>query len=108
MCEPTDDWPCKLGGSIDLERSGMDFSPHQTSSKGTGTPGASSKAQNDFTFPCGPIPAEDDDEVTESKIRAFLDEKVPSPQRSFFCEGLMISFCYHLSFFIILCFVTFT
>ncbi|XP_041001034.1 mitogen-activated protein kinase kinase kinase NPK1 [Juglans microcarpa x Juglans regia] len=75
MCEPTDDWPCKLGGSIDLERSGMDLSPNQTTAKATGSPGISVKAENDFTFPRGPIPAEDDDEVTESKIRAFLDEK---------------------------------
>ncbi|KAG2721717.1 hypothetical protein I3760_02G094900 [Carya illinoinensis] len=75
MCEPTDDLPCKVGGSIDLERSGMDLSPNQTTPKATGSPGVSVKAENDFTFPCGPIPAEDDDEVTESKIRAFLDEK---------------------------------
>ncbi|KAJ4838849.1 hypothetical protein Tsubulata_010879 [Turnera subulata] len=31
--------------------------------------------EDDFSFPSGPLEAEDDDEVTESKIRAFLDEK---------------------------------
>ncbi|XP_022958800.1 mitogen-activated protein kinase kinase kinase NPK1 isoform X3 [Cucurbita moschata] len=30
---------------------------------------------NDFTFPCGQSTAEDDEEVTDSKIQAFLDEK---------------------------------
>lgn len=32
--------------------------------------------ENNFTFPSGPSVSEDDDEVTELKIRAFLDEKV--------------------------------
>ncbi|XVF31324.1 hypothetical protein REPUB_Repub16aG0135900 [Reevesia pubescens] len=30
---------------------------------------------NDFPYTCGPSLSEDDDELTESKIRAFLDEK---------------------------------
>lgn len=38
--------------------------------------GASSYGNIDFTFPSGPSVAEDNDEVTESKIRAFLHEKV--------------------------------
>lgn len=29
-----------------------------------------------FSFPCGPSISEDDEELTESKITAFLDEKV--------------------------------
>jgi hypothetical protein len=32
-------------------------------------------SENDFTFPCEGI-SEEDDEVTESKIKDFLDEKV--------------------------------
>jgi hypothetical protein len=79
MCEPTDDWPCKFDERIELERSGVDLSSSATMHKASGSPGVSGKAENDFTFPCGPMGAEDDDEVTESKIRAFLDEKVPCP-----------------------------
>ncbi|KAL5995933.1 hypothetical protein ACLOJK_026006 [Asimina triloba] len=37
--------------------------------------GPSGKVDNGFTFPCGQPASEDDEEVTESKIRAFLDEK---------------------------------
>ncbi|KAM3707387.1 hypothetical protein ACB098_02G022900 [Castanea mollissima] len=75
MCEPTDDWPCKFDGSLESERSGIDLSTSQTIQNAAGSPGVPGKGENDFTFPCGPIGAEDDDEVTESKIRAFLDEK---------------------------------
>ncbi|MQL78214.1 hypothetical protein Taro_010634 [Colocasia esculenta] len=53
MSEPLDDdWPRKFDTSPDQRRLESD----------------------DFTFPCGPT-CEDDDEVTETKIRAFLDEK---------------------------------
>ncbi|KAL4642553.1 hypothetical protein ACB092_02G027100 [Castanea dentata] len=75
MCEPTDDWPCKFDGSLESERSGIDLSTSQTIQNAAGSPGVPGKGENDFTFPCGPTGAEDDDEVTESKIRAFLDEK---------------------------------
>ncbi|KAE8076995.1 hypothetical protein FH972_015606 [Carpinus fangiana] len=75
MCEPTDDWPCKFDERIELERSGVDLSPSATIHKAASSPGVSNKGENDFTFPCGLMGAEDDDEVTESKIRAFLDEK---------------------------------
>lgn len=34
------------------------------------------KVESDFSFQGGPSLSEDDDEVTESKIRAFLDDKV--------------------------------
>ncbi|KAG6732108.1 hypothetical protein I3842_01G161100 [Carya illinoinensis] len=75
MCEPTDDGPCKFDGSIELERSGIDLSPIQTTCKAARNCGVPGKVEDDFTSPCGPIPAEDDEEVTESKIRVFLDEK---------------------------------
>lgn len=75
MCEPTDDWPCKFDESPELTKSGANLSSHQTISKPAGSPRASNERENDFTFPCGPLAGDDDDEVTESKIRAFLDEK---------------------------------
>lgn len=99
MCEPTDDWPCKFDGSLELERSGIDLSTSQTIQNAAGSPGVPGKGENDFTFPCGPTGAEDDDEVTESKIRAFLDEKVFCFQSSFFCE-LLRHHCFVLLYFI--------
>ncbi|KAK6930006.1 Protein kinase domain, partial [Dillenia turbinata] len=58
MCEPDDDWPSKFGETPKLEKSEMHFS----------------SGQRDMMQE-RPSVAEDDDEVTESKIRAFLDEK---------------------------------
>ncbi|KAK9288473.1 hypothetical protein L1049_016930 [Liquidambar formosana] len=75
MCEPSDDWPCKFDESPELDRNGINLSSSQFTNNAAGSPGASIKEEKDFTFPCGPLAAEDDDEVTESKIRAFLDEK---------------------------------
>ncbi|KAG1359054.1 hypothetical protein COCNU_08G005000 [Cocos nucifera] len=70
MSEPFDEWPCKFDlspeqGRIDSE----DFD-------GTVNCAASSagKGENDFTIP-SELVSEEEDEVTESKIRAFLDEK---------------------------------
>ncbi|XP_050372335.1 mitogen-activated protein kinase kinase kinase NPK1 [Argentina anserina] len=75
MCEPTDDWQCKFDESLELGKSGMDLLPCQTIHEAPNSAGASHKVENEFTFPCGPSVAEDDEEVTETKIRAFLDEK---------------------------------
>lgn len=75
MCEPTDDWPCKFDKSLELDRSGMNSSPGQTVQVADDSLGASIK-ESEFKFCSGPSAAEDDEEVTESKIRAFLDEKV--------------------------------
>lgn len=69
MCEPTDDWSCKLDESSELGGNLMELSGIQTRQEST-------SKENDFTFPCGQSAAEDDEEVTESKIKAFLDEKV--------------------------------
>ncbi|KAG9449591.1 hypothetical protein H6P81_009556 [Aristolochia fimbriata] len=66
MSEPIDDWPCKFDGS-----------PQQDFDERVNPPScteAFQEGKNEFTFPCGPV-SEEDDEVTESKIRAFLDEK---------------------------------
>lgn len=75
MSEPTDDWPCKFNESLELTRSRTDLSPGETIHKATGSPEEFEK-ETDFEFARGPLAAEDDDEVTDSKIRAFLDEKV--------------------------------
>ncbi|CAL5413236.1 unnamed protein product [Camellia sinensis] len=80
MSEPDDNWACKSDDTPELE-SRVNLLSGQTANKATNIPRASGKGNNDFTFPCGPSVAEDDDddnEVIESKIRAFLDEKVLS------------------------------
>ena len=69
MCEP-DDWPCKFDDAPEVGSSNVLFSTEDQ-----GTPEASCKAETEFSFPSEQL-ADDDDEVTESKIRAFLDEKV--------------------------------
>ncbi|XP_057489139.1 mitogen-activated protein kinase kinase kinase NPK1-like [Actinidia eriantha] len=75
MSEPNDDWPCKFDGSPELDKSRVNLFPCQTINKAAKSPGESGNVDNDFTFPGGPLATEDDDEVTETKIRAFLDEK---------------------------------
>ncbi|KAK8681062.1 hypothetical protein V6N13_053469 [Hibiscus sabdariffa] len=74
MCEPTEDWLCKFDRSSELNRRGVNLSLGETI-EADGTLGMSAKEENGFTFLCGLPAADDDDEVTESKIRAFLDEK---------------------------------
>ncbi|KAK1582437.1 hypothetical protein Q3G72_014963 [Acer saccharum] len=59
MCEPSDDLECKLDESPDPETSGLKRNTDQS----------------DLSFPSVPSLSEDDDELTESKITAFLDEK---------------------------------
>ncbi|XP_039123521.1 mitogen-activated protein kinase kinase kinase NPK1-like [Dioscorea cayenensis subsp. rotundata] len=68
MSEPFDDWGCKFDLSQEQRRmDSEDFSGLAIdSTDGTGN--------KDFTVPCEAA-GEDDDEVTETKIRAFLDEK---------------------------------
>ncbi|KAF2284151.1 hypothetical protein GH714_019568 [Hevea brasiliensis] len=75
MSEPIDGWPCKFDESPESNRGGINFSSNQSIHDIAVSPVESGKTENDFTFPCGPVATEDDDEVTESKIRAFLDEK---------------------------------
>lgn len=76
MCEPTDDWLCESGRRSAMIGVGTNMSSHQSIHE-LGSPEASGNGENDFTFLREPVTPEDDDEVTESKIRAFLDEKVP-------------------------------
>ncbi|XP_057476240.1 mitogen-activated protein kinase kinase kinase NPK1-like [Actinidia eriantha] len=75
MSEPNDDWPCKFDGSSELDKSRVHLFPSQTINKAANSPGTSGNEDNDFTFLGGPLATEDDDEITETKIRAFLDEK---------------------------------
>ena len=70
MCEPNDDWPCKFDDSPEAGRSNIDF-PRED----CGTAEASCHGENEFSFSSEGL-ADDEEEVTESKIRAFLDEKV--------------------------------
>ncbi|KAJ7973364.1 Mitogen-activated protein kinase kinase [Quillaja saponaria] len=74
ICEPSDDWGCKLDESLELEQRGVHLVKDQ-SYVPSGQSGAFDEGQKDFSFPCGPSLSEDDDELTESKITAFLDEK---------------------------------
>ncbi|KAI4345596.1 hypothetical protein L6164_012702 [Bauhinia variegata] len=73
MCEPTDEWPCKFDENLSVEKSRVNLSPDQTMSNTQRSPEVSPEMEN--SLPSEPLGAEDDDEVTESKIRAFLDEK---------------------------------
>lgn len=75
MSEPSgieDEWGCKLKESKAVrasQRFGYDMRKSSIARENSETDG------NDFSFQCGRPQYDDDDEVTESKIRAFLDEK---------------------------------
>lgn len=73
MSEPTDDFPCKLDETPKMERSCKN---HTTSRKVIDRTELFDKGESGFSFQSGLLDTDDDDEVTESKIRAFLDEKV--------------------------------
>ncbi|XP_021750350.1 mitogen-activated protein kinase kinase kinase NPK1-like isoform X1 [Chenopodium quinoa] len=70
MCEPNDDWPCKFDDSPEVGRSNIDLFPRED----CGTAEASCNVGTEFTFPSEAL-GDDDEEVTESKIQAFLNEK---------------------------------
>ncbi|XP_061348476.1 mitogen-activated protein kinase kinase kinase NPK1 [Gastrolobium bilobum] len=73
MSDPSDDWGCKFDASPELENRGVSFDTDETYMP-PGQSGAN-KRQREFSFPCAPSLSEEDDELTESKIKAFLDEK---------------------------------
>lgn len=75
MSEPNDDWPCKFDGSPEIDKSGVNSFSGQTVNKAADSTVSSCNVDNDFTFPSEPSVAEDDDDVTETKIIAFLEEK---------------------------------
>ncbi|KAL8162671.1 hypothetical protein V2J09_014160 [Rumex salicifolius] len=72
MCEPDDEWPCKFNETT------TNLEENESDSHSKGASGANREScvnmDGDFTFPSEPL-GDDDDEVTESKIREFLDEK---------------------------------
>ncbi|KAL6013591.1 hypothetical protein ACLOJK_004089 [Asimina triloba] len=73
MSEPIDDWPCKFDESPECR--GMSTADLRGSVNGAaGISGVIS--ENVFTFPRN-VAGEEDDELTECKIKAFLDEKSP-------------------------------
>ncbi|CAL1411407.1 unnamed protein product [Linum trigynum] len=74
MCEPTDDWPTMSHGSSEMRRSELRSSQF-INEVASSSLELSGKEGNEFAFPGGPLGTEDDEELTESKIRAFLDEK---------------------------------
>lgn len=74
MSEPTENWPCKFDESPELSTSGMkSFSAKIVDVNGSLE--ISGKEEPDFSFPSGPSAQDDEEELTETKIRAFLDEK---------------------------------
>lgn len=76
MCEPTDELGCKFGGSSETEQNGMNLDTNHQMDFPASCSGTIGEGEKDFSFPCGTSLAEEDDELTELKITAFLDEKV--------------------------------
>lgn len=76
VTEPLVDWRCKFHETPELEQKGTVSDVDQTALSSAVHSGALTEEKNDFSFSCGPSLSEEDDELTESKIRAFLDEKV--------------------------------
>lgn len=79
MSEPLDDWPCKYDISPEQRTVSEEFSNNINDATKIVKEGDTT----DFTFPCE-ASCEDSDEVTETKIRAFLDEKVCNYQPCIF------------------------
>ncbi|TKY51118.1 Mitogen-activated protein kinase kinase kinase NPK1 [Spatholobus suberectus] len=75
MCKPVDDWPCNFDETQYLGKSRPNLYQDQTINKTMRSLKPSLKAENEFSFSSEPLGTEDDDEVTECKIRAFLDAK---------------------------------
>ncbi|KAJ7980090.1 Mitogen-activated protein kinase kinase kinase [Quillaja saponaria] len=66
VCEPTDDWICKLDENLQLEKSMVNLSSDKTVKvKNMIASETSIKGEDDFVYPCRPLGAEDDDEVTD-------------------------------------------
>ncbi|XP_076883970.1 mitogen-activated protein kinase kinase kinase NPK1-like [Bidens hawaiensis] len=74
MMEPDDDWHCQFDGSPEVgSNAATNLFPDPVSEITAETP---IELDNDgFTFPNGASGIEEDEEVTEEKIRAFIDEK---------------------------------
>ncbi|KAJ8572907.1 hypothetical protein K7X08_009418 [Anisodus acutangulus] len=72
IAEPSDDWNGDYGRTPPLRQGNTDLVNNQEGGLGAGI--STSRNNNSAGF-CGPSISEDEDELTESKIRAFLDEK---------------------------------
>ncbi|XP_074307166.1 mitogen-activated protein kinase kinase kinase NPK1-like isoform X2 [Silene latifolia] len=70
MCEPNGDWACKFDLSPEVGRSDTESLPRED----CGIAESSCNVVPEFTLPSEPL-ADDEEEVTEAKIRAFLEEK---------------------------------
>ncbi|GFY91952.1 NPK1-related protein kinase 3 [Actinidia rufa] len=75
MCEPSDDWRCKDGKSLGIDVGRTNLSNNQPIEIPADSFRQSGKGDSVFSFQCTSSLSEDDDEATESKIKAFLDEK---------------------------------
>ncbi|KAM7481359.1 hypothetical protein LguiB_005942 [Lonicera macranthoides] len=75
ICEPSDDWRCKYDETHELVKRNMTLDSNQPVNRLAGSFDSPRKVESNFSFQGGPSLSEDDDEVTESKIRAFLDDK---------------------------------
>ncbi|XP_030534849.1 mitogen-activated protein kinase kinase kinase NPK1 [Rhodamnia argentea] len=75
ISEPSIDWTGKFDVTPVPQPPGMGINPDRTVISPTGPSGSLSEGGKDFSFPSGPSILEEDDELTESKITAFLHEK---------------------------------
>ena len=72
MYECSDGWGCKFEASPEPEQTGINSDTKEHISDVTGCSGVFGEGDKDFSFPCGPSLSENDDELTESKIRSLL------------------------------------
>ncbi|KAL2324366.1 hypothetical protein Fmac_023424 [Flemingia macrophylla] len=75
LLKPVDDRPYNFSETQYLDKSRPNLSQDQTINKTIRIFKPSLKLENEFSLSSEPLGTEDDDEVTESKIRAFLDAK---------------------------------
>ncbi|XP_028770819.1 mitogen-activated protein kinase kinase kinase NPK1 isoform X2 [Neltuma alba] len=74
MSDPSDDWSCEFDVSPGLDRCGVSITTDEMH-KPADNLEASHEEQKDFSFSGEPSVSEEDEQLTESKIQAFLDEK---------------------------------
>ncbi|GMY21415.1 mitogen-activated protein kinase kinase kinase ANP1 isoform X2 [Fagus crenata] len=72
MCESSDGWGCKFEASPEPEQTGINSDTKEHISDVTGCSGVFGEGDKDFSFPYRPSLSENDDELTESKIRSLL------------------------------------
>ncbi|GMY21523.1 mitogen-activated protein kinase kinase kinase ANP1 isoform X2 [Fagus crenata] len=72
MYECSNGWGCKFEASPEPEQTGINSDTKEHISDVTGCSGVFGEEDKDFSFPYGPSLSENDDELTESKIRSLL------------------------------------